>query len=76
VGATRIDGKLAWGGTDLVWVVDNGCGIDADDLPLAFARHATSKLAAEDLSRVGTFGFRGEALGRRRGRKAAGANAA
>ena len=62
-GATRIDVEVARGGTDLIRVADNGCGIEADDLPLAFARHATSKLAsAEDLSRVGTLGFRGEAL--------------
>jgi DNA mismatch repair protein MutL len=60
--ATRVDVEAARGGTDLIRVVDNGCGIDADDLPLAFARHATSKLAAEDLCRVGTLGFRGEAL--------------
>ena len=62
-GATRVDVEVARGGTDLIRVADNGCGIDADDLPLAFARHATSKLAtAEDLCRVGTLGFRGEAL--------------
>lgn len=62
-GATRIDVSLGQGGTDLVRVVDNGCGIAASEMPLAVASHATSKIAdAEDLFRVGTFGFRGEAL--------------
>jgi DNA mismatch repair protein MutL len=62
-GSTRIDVEVARGGADLIRVADNGCGIEADDLPLAFASHATSKLAAaEDLCRVGTLGFRGEAL--------------
>jgi len=62
-GATRIDVALGQGGTDLIRVTDNGCGIGSDDLPLAVASHATSKIAdADDLFRVGTFGFRGEAL--------------
>src|SRR5436853_1300347 len=62
-GATRIDVALGQGGTDLVRVTDNGCGIAADELPLAVASHATSKIVtAEDLFHVGTFGFRGEAL--------------
>jgi DNA mismatch repair protein MutL len=62
-GATRIDVALGQGGTDLVRVVDDGCGIAAEDLPLAVASHATSKIAdADDLFRVGTLGFRGEAL--------------
>ena len=48
---------------DLVRVADNGCGIAADELPLAVASHATSKIdEADDLFRVGTLGFRGEAL--------------
>ena len=62
-GATRIDIDLDAGGTELIRVVDDGCGIDAEDLPLAFASHATSKLKdAEDLFRIATMGFRGEAL--------------
>src|SRR5579883_644308 len=62
-GSTRIDIDLEAGGTELIRVVDDGCGIEPDDLPLAFAQHATSKLAsADDLFRIGTMGFRGEAL--------------
>jgi DNA mismatch repair protein MutL len=62
-GAKRIEVTLGQGGTDLVRVSDDGCGISAEDLPLALASHATSKIAdADDLFRVGTFGFRGEAL--------------
>src|SRR6185295_19015030 len=62
-GATRIDVALGQGGTDLIRVADDGCGIAAEDLPLAVASHATSKIAdADDLFHVGTFGFRGEAL--------------
>src|ERR1700682_1265168 len=62
-GSTRIDLEGVQGGVDLIGVVDSGCGIAGDDLPLAFASHATSKLAgADDLFRIGTLGFRGEAL--------------
>ncbi|HIQ21626.1 MAG TPA: DNA mismatch repair endonuclease MutL, partial [Planctomycetes bacterium] len=62
-GATRIDVAVVSGGLELVRVVDNGCGIPADQLELAVASHATSKLQGpEDLYRVGTLGFRGEAL--------------
>jgi DNA mismatch repair protein MutL len=62
-GATRVDVSVAKGGVDLVRVCDNGHGIDADDMPLALASHATSKLHdADDLFRVATLGFRGEAL--------------
>jgi len=62
-GSTRIDIEVEQGGGERIMVVDNGCGIEADDLPLAFASHATSKLSdAEDLFRIGTLGFRGEAL--------------
>jgi len=60
---TRIDVALEQGGIALVRVVDDGGGIVADDLPLAVTAHATSKLrVAEDLERIGTLGFRGEAL--------------
>src|SRR5437588_644467 len=64
-GARRIDVDIEQGGLDLIRVVDDGCGIAAEDLPLAFASHATSKLAsADDLFRIGTLGFRGEAFTR------------
>src|SRR5436305_10924359 len=62
-GATRIEIDVEQGGAELIRVVDDGCGILADDLPLALASHATSKLRdAGDLFRIGTLGFRGEAL--------------
>src|SRR5579872_7418782 len=62
-GSTRIDIDIEQGGAELIRVVDNGCGIEPDDLALAFASHATSKLrTADDLFRIGTMGFRGEAL--------------
>src|SRR5437588_211267 len=62
-GSTRIDVEIEQGGAELIRVVDNGGGIVPDDLPLAFASHATSKLAsADDLFRISTLGFRGEAL--------------
>ena len=61
--ATEIRVEIREGGRRLIRVVDNGCGIPAGELPLAFARHATSKLAtAADLDRITTLGFRGEAL--------------
>src|SRR5580698_885879 len=61
--ATRIDLSVERGGKDLVRVADNGLGMAADDLVLAFQPHATSKLAeADDLFRIRTLGFRGEAL--------------
>ncbi|HMP60009.1 MAG TPA: DNA mismatch repair endonuclease MutL [Gemmatales bacterium] len=62
-GATRIVVDAAGGGLDLLRVADDGRGIDPDDLPLAFASHATSKLRQpEDLFSIRTMGFRGEAL--------------
>ena len=55
--------RPAGGGVEMLRVVDNGCGIEPDELELALACHATSKLQdADDLFRVGTLGFRGEAL--------------
>jgi DNA mismatch repair protein MutL len=61
--ATRIDLAVERGGKDLIRVADNGEGMSADDLVLAFQPHATSKLAeADDLFRIRTLGFRGEAL--------------
>ena len=62
-GASRIEIDLEQGGTELIRIVDNGHGIDAEDLTLAFAIHATSKLVtADDLFNIHTLGFRGEAL--------------
>src|SRR5438067_2019333 len=62
-GARRIEIDLEQGGAELIRVVDDGCGSEPDALPLAFASHATSKLRdADDLFRIGTLGFRGEAL--------------
>src|SRR6185369_6744406 len=62
-GATEIRVDIEGGGRKLLRVTDNGRGIAAEELLLAFAPHATSKLAtADDLSRVATYGFRGEAL--------------
>jgi DNA mismatch repair protein MutL len=61
--ATRITVEVEAGGTKLIRVVDNGQGLPGDDLALAFQRHATSKLREiDDLTRIATFGFRGEAL--------------
>ncbi len=62
-GALRIEIDIEEGGARLIRVRDDGVGIDAEDLPLAISAHATSKIASfEDLERVGTLGFRGEAL--------------
>jgi len=62
-GAARIDVEIEEGGIESIRVIDNGGGIVAEDLPLAFARNATSKLRdSDDLFRVRSLGFRGEAL--------------
>jgi DNA mismatch repair protein MutL len=61
-GARRIDVAYADGGKTLIRVSDDGCGIAPMDLPLALARHATSKIDGSDLLNIHTFGFRGEAL--------------
>ena len=62
-GASRINLVVADAGRTLVQVIDNGCGMTADQAVLCFERHATSKIScAEDLNAIETFGFRGEAL--------------
>ena len=61
-GASRIGVGLAQGGIAAIEVEDDGHGMDADSLALCVRRHATSKLADDDLVRVATLGFRGEAL--------------
>jgi DNA mismatch repair protein MutL len=61
-GATRIGVDYASGGRALIRVTDDGCGMTAEDLPLALSRHATSKLDGADLLDIRFFGFRGEAL--------------
>ena len=62
-GASAISTELERGGLTYIRITDNGCGIAPEQLPTAFLRHATSKLRrAEDLSAIGTLGFRGEAL--------------
>ena len=62
-GALNISVEIKRGGITYMRVTDDGCGISYDDMPLAFRRHATSKvLEAADLENIVTLGFRGEAL--------------
>jgi len=62
-GGTSITIEIKRGGITFIRVTDNGCGISYDDLPVSILRHATSKIAnADDLERISTLGFRGEAL--------------
>ena len=61
-GARRISVEYSAGGKGLIRVTDDGCGMSPADLPLAVARHATSKIDGSDLLNIRSFGFRGEAL--------------
>lgn len=62
-GATEIEISIERGGKDMIKVTDNGCGIEKDDMRAAFFAHATSKIACiDDIDKITTLGFRGEAL--------------
>ena len=62
-GGSRITVEVTGGGVESIRVADDGCGIEASELATAFERHATSKLVDdEELLRILTLGFRGEAL--------------
>ena len=61
--ATAVTVEIREGGISFIRVTDNGCGIEKDEIPLAFLRHSTSKIqSVEDLFTVSSLGFRGEAL--------------
>lgn len=63
VGSTAITVEAKEGGIEFIRVTDNGCGIEREQLPTAFLRHATSKIEdADDLNHIASLGFRGEAL--------------
>lgn len=62
-GASAVTVEIKDGGISFIRITDNGCGIDKDEISMAFLRHSTSKIqTAEDLARVSSLGFRGEAL--------------
>jgi len=61
-GANQVEVRLSAGGLELIEVTDNGSGMSPDEMRLALERHATSKLQGDDIERVTSFGFRGEAL--------------
>ncbi|MEG0979581.1 MAG: DNA mismatch repair endonuclease MutL, partial [Oscillospiraceae bacterium] len=62
-GSTSITVEIKHGGITYIRITDNGCGIEREDVPKAFMSHATSKISvSDDLSSIGTLGFRGEAL--------------
>ena len=62
-GSTRITVEIENGGITYLRIADNGCGMSAEDAPVAFRRHATSKLRTDaDLTALDTLGFRGQAL--------------
>ena len=62
-GSTAVVAEIRRGGMELIRVTDNGCGMASEEVATAFLRHATSKLRGpEDLGKIGTLGFRGEAL--------------
>ena len=62
-GATAVTIEIRDGGTTMIRITDNGCGIEKEQIPTAFLRHSTSKIrTAADLLTVSSLGFRGEAL--------------
>ena len=63
-GANRIEVEVEGGGTRLIRIIDNGEGMDEDDILLCLERHGTSKIAGDDdLAAIATLGFRGDAVG-------------